>query len=83
MTATALWTGGNPARGGLGGRILLARQSIFGGGPASVLLSVGVRVPRAAIRPDEERIIRQMLTNFLQVQYTLNHEVSRLSQAGS
>lgn len=82
MTATALWTGGNPARGGLGGRILLARQSILGGGPRSILLSVGVQVGKPAIRPEEERQIKALITNFLQVQYTLNHEVSRLSRAG-
>ncbi len=83
MTATALWTGGTPARGGLGGRILLARQSILGGGARSILLSVGVQVDRAAIRLDEERQIKALITNFLQVQYTLNHEVSRLSRAGA
>ena len=83
MTATALWTGGNPAPGGLGGRVLLARQSILGGGSRSILLSVGVQVDRSAIRLDEERQIKALITNFLQVQYTLNHEVSRLSRAGS
>ena len=46
MTATALWTGGAPARGGLGVRLQLARQSILGTGAPSLLLSVGVHSPR-------------------------------------
>ena len=83
MTAFALWVAGSPAKEGLAGRMLLARQSILGGDARSVLLSVGVRVDRAAIRPDEERQIKGLMTNFLQTQYMLSHEVSRLSRAGA
>lgn len=81
MTASALWIAGEPAKGGLGMRMQLARQSIMGTGSPSLLLSVGVRTPRATLRSDEERQIRQMLNTFVQGQYSLVREVARLTQA--
>jgi hypothetical protein len=62
-------------------RMQLARQSIMGTGSPSLLLSVGVRTPRATLRSDEERQIRQMLNTFVQGQYSLVREVARLTQA--
>ncbi len=83
MTATALWTGGAPARGGLAGRVLLAKQSVFGGSSGSVLLSVGMRTPRESVHPEEERQMRVFLATFLQVQSNLGAEVERLGRVAA
>ncbi len=80
MTASALWSDGAPVQGGFPMRIKLARQSILGNGSPVLLLSVGVQTPHAAIRPDEELQIKQALTSFLQIQYSLVREVARLSR---
>jgi hypothetical protein len=82
MTATALWTGGAQARGGLGVRLQLARQSILGTGAPSLLLSVGVHSPRPVIHADEERRLKMLLNGFVQGQYSLVREVARLSRIG-
>ena len=82
LTATALWTGGLPAKSGLSARVAMARQSLTGDGTASVLLSVGIRSPRESISPEEEGMMKRILSSFLQVQYRLNGEVSRLTQTG-
>ena len=67
-----------PARGGLAGRFVLARDSIFGAKQRPVLLAVRVHSPRPQIGLDEERQIRMFMTTFLTVQSDLAAELRRL-----
>ena len=78
-TATAVWLDGAPALSGLAGRIAMARNSIFGAPTAPVLLSVSVRSQQPQIGMQEERLMRLLMTTFLQVQSELPAELTRLS----
>jgi exosortase A len=80
ITVTGLWVDGAPARGGLAGRATLARHSLFGGGRAPVLLSVGLRVNRANINPDDEARARALISGFLLAQGRLGAELARVSE---
>lgn len=81
LAATLLWTEAGPARGGLAGRIRLARASIMGGDHPPVLLSVTFSTPRAKLFVAEESQHKLFLTTFLQVQTGLEKEMARLSRA--
>ena len=80
LAATLLWTEAGPARGGLAGRIRLARTSIIGGDHPPVLLSVTFNTPRAKLFVAEEGQHKLFLTTFLRVQTGLEKEMARLSR---
>lgn len=81
-TVTALWIDDAPARGGLIGRIVMARNSIFGAPTAPVMLALSFRSPRPKMGPEEERHVRQVLTAFLAAQTALPAELRRIARPG-
>jgi exosortase A len=80
IIATALWVDGEPAQGGLAGRLALARDSVLGTAHAPVLMAVGVVTTRRAMTVEEERDARQMISRFLAAQSALPAEIDRLSR---
>jgi len=78
-TFTALLVDGVPAKGGLAGRIALARNSIMGAEKRPVLLAIGLRSPRAQIGMEEDRQMQLFAATFLQVQGRFAAEVDRLA----
>lgn len=78
-TLTAALVDGAPAKGGLAGRIALARNSIFGADRNSVLLAIALRSPREQIGLEEDRQMRLFATTFLHVQDRLGTEAQRLA----
>ena len=79
ITAIAVLIDGAPAKGGMAGRIALARNSILGTPYRPVLLSIALRSPRPQIAPEEDRQLRQFMGTFLQVQSNLPTETARIA----
>jgi exosortase A len=77
--STAL-VNGAPAKGGLAGRIDMARNSIFGADRRSVLLTITLRSPREQISMEEDRQMRLFVATFLRVQDRMAGEVRRLEE---
>ena len=79
-SATALWLDGAPARGGLAGRIAMARNSILGAATAPVVLTVSTRSARPKMGPEEERQKQAFLVSFLRAQTEMAAELARLTR---
>jgi exosortase A len=82
-TALALWINNAPARGGLAGRLVLARNSLVGTTHAPVLIAVSYQSPHPQIGPEEEQLVRLFITTFLQVQTTLSAQVAAIGEAAA
>ncbi len=78
-TATALWVDGQPAKGGLAGRLALARNSLFGAAQAPVLIAVSQSSTHPQLYPDEEQQIRARIAGFLGGQPALTALVGQLA----
>ena len=78
-TASALWVDGAPARGGLAGRIAIARDSITGTAQPPVLVTLGMFATQAQLTPAQEQNARNTIADFLRAQTGLQ---ALIAQAG-
>jgi len=83
MTATALWVEGAPSRGGLGERIIQARNSVTGAALAPVLMAVAVHFPAGRLGPYDREAAQNMLANFLAAQPGLGGQIEALAHAAA
>jgi exosortase A len=83
MTATALWLEGNPSRGGLGERILQARNSVRGAHSAPVLMAVAMHFPRSPLSAREREAAQKLLAAFLAAQPDLGGQVAAIARAAA
>ena len=67
-TASALWVDGKPARGGLAGRLAIARDSIMGTATPSVLVTLGMFATQPQLTPAQEQNARNTIADFLRAQ---------------
>jgi hypothetical protein len=80
VVASALWVNGQPAQGGLAGRLALAHNSMFGTEHAPVLIAVGIVTAQRAMTAEEQQESRRMIARFLSAQTALPATVERLSR---
>jgi exosortase A len=78
-TALATWVRGEPARGGLSGRLEQARDSIFGAGHSVVLIAIGASQP-SRLAPGQQRQLQTVISNFVQAQAGLTEQIASLSR---
>jgi exosortase A len=83
MTATALWIEGQPSRGGLGERILQARNSVRGAQAAPVLMAVAMHFPRSPLSSREREVAQKLLAAFLAAQPDLGGQVAAIAHAAA
>jgi hypothetical protein len=82
-TALALWIYDMPARGGLAGRLTLARNSLLGTTHAPVLIAVSYQSPHPQMGADEEQLVRLFITTFLQVQTSLSVQITTIGASAA
>ena len=76
MAATALWIDGQPSRGGLGERIVQARNSVAGAAAAAVLVAVELHFIRSPLSPQDRDQAQRLLAAFLAGQPSLSEQVA-------
>ena len=79
VSATALWVNGSPARGGIAGRVALARNSLVGATSAPVLIAVTATESTPPIPGEDSRQLRARIELFLRAQTTLPALIAQLS----
>ena len=79
VSASALWIDGNPALGGLAGRLRQARNSLFGGDFAPVLAMVGIDSDGTPMTPGQRQQARAAIRAFLEAQDGLGARIVALA----
>ncbi|MDR3415944.1 MAG: exosortase [Nevskia sp.] len=82
VAASALWIDGNPALGGLAGRLRQARNSLFGGDFAPVLAAVSVD-GTTTMDPRQRQRAAAAIRAFLDAQDGLNGRIIALARAAA
>jgi hypothetical protein len=82
-SASMIWLDGEPARGGLAGRLGQARDSVFGAGSAPVLMVVEADLPRERAAGHGRATARQLLQRFLAAQYDLAIQIRAFARASA
>ncbi len=82
-TAFAVWIDGQPAVGGLSGRLLMARNSLFGAAQAPVMIAVSAASPRPRLTAEDDRMMRARIEDFLARQVDLGALVGKLAASGA
>jgi exosortase A len=82
LTASLLRIDGQAPKGGLAGRILLARHSLTGGSLRQVLLVVATRNPSPSPSPAQYQAMKGTMIYFLRAQAKLGAELHRLAAGG-
>lgn len=83
MAATALWIEGRPSRGGLGERIMQARNSVQGAASAPVLVAASLHFPRGPMGGAERDRAQRLLAAFLAAQAGLGGQITALARAAA
>jgi len=83
VTASALWIDGNPALGGLAGRLRQARTSLFGGDFAPVLAIVALDGDGAPMDLRQRQQAGTAIRAFLDAQDGLNEHIVALARAAA
>jgi exosortase A len=83
VSASALWIDGDPALGGLAGRLRQARNSLFGGGFAPVLAVVSLDGNGAPMNPGQRQQARAAIRAFLEAQDGLGARIAALAQTAA
>jgi len=83
MAASALWFGGDPALGGLAGRLRQARNSLFGGDFAPVMVMVSLDGDGSPIGMRQRQQVGAAIRAFLDAQGDLNERVVALARAAA
>lgn len=78
-SASMIWVDGEPARGGLTGRLRQVRDSLFGTSFAPVLMVLEADLPRDKTAGYQRDPARQLLQQFLGAQYDLPAQIRQLS----
>lgn len=76
VTALQLWIGGQPAPGGLAGRLLMARNSILGADGGPVLVAIFTQTSRPLGSQSELDQARAFISTFLAVQTDLVGQIA-------
>lgn len=80
-TASAVWIGGAPARGGVRARLEQARDSVLGASLAPVLVVMDAELPIEKAAGQPRQAPRALLQAFLAAQYDLGAQVRRFAGA--
>ena len=83
VTASALWIDGDPGLGGLAGRLRQARNSIFGGDFAPVLVAVSIDGDGPPMVPRQRQQARAAIRAFIDAQGDLQAAVIGLARAAA
>ena len=83
VTASALWIDGDPGLGGLAGRLRQARNSLFGGDFAPVLVAVSIDGEGAPMGPRQRQQARAAIRGFLDAQGDLDARVAGLARTAA
>lgn len=83
VAASALWIDGNPALGGLAGRLRQARNSLFGGDFAPVLVAVSIDDNGTQMGPRQRQQAGAAISAFLDAQGNLNGRVVALARTAA
>jgi hypothetical protein len=83
MAASALWIDGNPALGGLAGRLRQARNSLFGGDFAPVVVVVSLDSDGAPMDQRQYRLAGTAIHALLDAQDGLNARIVALARAAA
>jgi exosortase A len=76
LTATAIWIDGKPATGGMSQRWLQARNSVFGGDAAAVLVTISTPVFQAGMTADLHRNAQTAIETLLNRNPQLPREIT-------
>ena len=83
VAASALWIGGDPALGGLAGRLRQARNSLFGGDFAPVMVMVSLDGDGSTIGLRQRQQVGAAIRAFLDAQDGLNERIVALARAAA
>jgi exosortase A len=83
VAASALWIDGNPALGGLAGRLRQARNSLFGGDFAPVVVAVRVDGDGSPLNPRQQQWQGAAIRALLEAQDGLNERIVALARAAA
>ena len=81
MAAVAAWVDGQPARGGIAGRLQLARDSMTGPSHVPLLMTVAVEGAGRLLAPERARI-RDLIERFVNAQADLTQAVAAATRVG-
>ena len=77
--ASAFWVDGAPAQGGLGLRLAMARNSLFGTAHAPVIMALAMFGAQKSLSLPQSQNARATMTGFLQAQTGLAAMIARIS----
>jgi exosortase A len=83
VTAAAIWIDGQPATGGLHGRLAMARDSLVGSAYAPMLVTVTMQFARPQMSSNDEQLAQRVIRAFLAAQGKFSEQITQMAMAAA